>query len=1099
MAGKNRASQIARVGQADIGPDIRRRWRRGDLARLRQARGRLSAKSGHTLRYSTRSQELPTVKEPDLRREPWDARRMAELEVAVSEVIEGTGKRQKAEARYRIITELISDFAYVARLDPSGRFVIEWISKQASQIFNYPAEQIAANPDHWKSIIVPEDLPKAINIMTRSAQGESVADEIRFIRSDGTIMWLNISAQPIVEPVSGRVEKIFGAGVDITERKLAEEALSQSQARYHALFDESPVPLWEIDLSEIKTLLDKLFSEGVTDLKAYFAGHITEARAALERVKIIDANRTALQLFSQAFHFKLSDIVDDNIRNDANPILNGLAAVAEGRTYVKLEGIDLGAVTGARFTEVYLSVVHGYEHNFGRVIVSTLDLTGRYQAEQALRREARRLELVNAITSAALSQREYKSTLLALAEAMKSFSGADDCFITRWDNERKIPVMLAATGDVELRLQGQYIAPGEPNITRTVLETGHVLLAQPGDVNSLNQRVAPTFYNGAALAMPLQVANEKNGAAVLVYKRAPTISDEELDMWGKVAAQVSLVLSDLEHFERARRRAEELEKIERVSSELRQAQTFREILAITVHEMIQIVEADRGGVIIKRRGKWALEVEEPEIEKNRLVNYPLEETVVQSIMRSAEKFIYADPATGITIKNCPWQQNLDSVTAIPIKDARTTIALAVIGWCHPRTLDAVDRRLLTAVAEMAGNALQRASLVETLEKRVADRTRNLQILYDLSALSNRQQEFKKLTRSALKQLIRTLGGEAGVFCQLNPEEQCMEVVISMGLPAEIVAAIDHSSFDLERRQAVEPYRQPFLVTDIRSFSPKARVLAESGYGAAIMIPVREFGQVKGVICIAGSVDKLSLEEKLLASAVADLLATAVENAQLQKRSNDAAVMEERQRLARALHDSVTQSLYSLTLFTEAGREHYAAGNEERAIHYLERSSETARRALREMRMLLYELRPPELARLGLAEALRYRLEAVERRLGMEASLTVKHSLPLSAEVEDALFWIAQEALNNILRHASASKVSLVLDAQPHRIMLAIVDNGCGFVVEEVPVGGMGLVGMRERATNIGARLEVISSPGRGTRVDVKLRPGELGKWKMENE
>ncbi len=1096
MAGKSRASENVGMGRSSSGPAIRRRWRRTIVSRLGRIRGRFSPGLNRRFSYSDFPPFEYLIKGPNLAQSAWDVERNARLEAAVGDVSGKSEQLEQAEARYQIISELISDFAYVARVEPPGRFTIEWVSEQASRILGYPVDQIATS-EQWISIIHPEDRQVAINSLARSAQGESVADEIRYIRPDGSVLWLNISARPVINPVSGQVEKIFGAGLDITNRKLAEEALSQSQARYHTLFDESPVPLWEIDLSGVKALVDRLASDGATDVSAYFKSHLDRARDIVDLVKIIDVNRAAQKLYSENFRSELGDFIGAMIRDDAQLIVNGLTALAEGRSFIKLEGMDLGAARGARYTEMYLSVVHGYEHNYGRVIVSVLDLTGRYRAEQALRQEARRLELINTITSAALTQNDLKSTLEVLVSVMKNFSGADDCFITRWDDERLIPVMLAATGDVEQRLQGQFIAPGEPNITRAVLEAGHVLLAQPGDAASLNQRVAPAFHHAGALAMPLQVGGEKYGAAVLVYKDVPSFDDEELDLWEKVAAQVSLVIASLDHFERARRRAEELEKIEQVSSELRKAQAYTEILDITVREMVQMVGADRGAVIIKRRGKWALEIEKSRDDQPAFDAYPLDEAIALMILRRSQRLLYADPATGIIMENCPWLGRLDAVTVIPIKSAETTIGMAVIGWYQRRVLGPGDLQLLNAVAEMAGNALQRAIIVETLEQRVADRTRNLQILYDLSALSNRQQELRKLTRSALKQLIKVLGGEAGAFFQLSPDQQAMEMAFSFGLPAEVMAEGDHIAFTLERRQALEAHQQPFLVPEIRSLPLDTQGLVRRGYEAVILIPIREIGQLSGVMAIFGGAKKLSLEEKSLAAAVADLLATAAENAQLQKRSKDAAVIEERQRLARALHDSVTQSLYSLTLFTEAGREHTATGNQERALHFMERSSETAHRALREMRMLLYELRPPELARLGLVEALRYRLEAVERRLGMEASLSVKHILPIPTDVEDAMFWIAQEALNNALRHAGASKVSLTLDFQPQRILVAIVDNGCGFGVEDVPVGGMGLVGMRERARKIGARLDVVSSPGRGTRVEVKLRP--FDPWKRKND
>jgi signal transduction histidine kinase len=224
----------------------------------------------------------------------------------------------------------------------------------------------------------------------------------------------------------------------------------------------------------------------------------------------------------------------------------------------------------------------------------------------------------------------------------------------------------------------------------------------------------------------------------------------------------------------------------------------------------------------------------------------------------------------------------------------------------------------------------------------------------------------------------------------------------------------------------------------------------------------------------------------------------IENDMLQKRANQAAVMEERQRLARELHDSVSQSIYGLTLLAEASREYALEGNREPTLHYLERTSETAHQALREMRMLLYELRPPELEELGLEGALRYRLEAVERRVGLEASITARQTVPISGEHQEALFWIAQEALNNILKHANASRVSLNLRASARRVKMEIADNGQGFGPGGGG-GGMGLIGMRERAEKIGARLSVESAPGKGTRVSVELETAHAMKEKSEYE
>jgi PAS domain S-box-containing protein len=189
-----------------------------------------------------------------------------------------------------------------------------------------------------------------------------------------------------------------------------------------------------------------------------------------------------------------------------------------------------------------------------------------------------------------------------------------------------------------------------------------------------------------------------------------------------------------------------------------------------------------------------------------------------------------------------------------------------------------------------------------------------------------------------------------------------------------------------------------------------------------------------------------------------------ERKRLQQQLQDAAKAAERQRLARDLHDSATQSLYSATLLSEAGQELAAAGDLESAKHYLSRVSDVVYEALKEMRLLVFQLRPAVLDKEGLVVALQRRLDAVERQSGIEARL-ISDKLPvLPNYVEDGLYRIAQEALNNVLKHAEADAVTVTVRLDGRTLVLEVVDDGCGFHREAANGGGgMGLANMRERA------------------------------------
>ena len=209
---------------------------------------------------------------------------------------------------------------------------------------------------------------------------------------------------------------------------------------------------------------------------------------------------------------------------------------------------------------------------------------------------------------------------------------------------------------------------------------------------------------------------------------------------------------------------------------------------------------------------------------------------------------------------------------------------------------------------------------------------------------------------------------------------------------------------------------------------------------------------------------------------------------LRQHEREKAIIEERNRLARELHDSVTQSLYGVTLFADAAARHLETGQVPPAVDNLRKLRNTAQSALEEMRLLIFELRPPILEQKGLAAALEARLEAVEGRVGLKTQLRLEGECQLSPDIQEGLYRIALEALNNVLKHAQANCVSVSLILEPQLTVFTIVDDGVGFDLNVAQKsGGVGLQGMKERAEHIGGQLTVKSQPGMGTTVQVELK------------
>jgi signal transduction histidine kinase len=258
--------------------------------------------------------------------------------------------------------------------------------------------------------------------------------------------------------------------------------------------------------------------------------------------------------------------------------------------------------------------------------------------------------------------------------------------------------------------------------------------------------------------------------------------------------------------------------------------------------------------------------------------------------------------------------------------------------------------------------------------------------------------------------------------------------------------------------------------------------------ALALIPLLARGRRIGLVILSyGRPHDWPPDELRLYQTTAAQLASAVDSrlqhALLAERSRELAVFEERRRLARELHDSVTQSLFSMSLLAQVVPELWRIDRPE-AERSLEQVRDLTRGALAEMRELLFELRPGDMGDHDLARALQARAGAFERRSGVPVTVEGPASLHLPAEPAWALVRIAQEALTNVDHHARATAVRVELRPGPP-LTLRVSDDGRGFDPAAIPDGHLGVLSMRERARAIGAELHIRSAPGQGTELLVE--------------
>ncbi|MCH7809126.1 MAG: GAF domain-containing sensor histidine kinase [Chloroflexi bacterium] len=357
----------------------------------------------------------------------------------------------------------------------------------------------------------------------------------------------------------------------------------------------------------------------------------------------------------------------------------------------------------------------------------------------------------------------------------------------------------------------------------------------------------------------------------------------------------------------------------------------------------------------------------------------------------------------------------------------------------------------------------------------------------LAILAERRPErsLRKLIESACS-LVGAKYGALGI-----PDESGEEFrqFIFTGMDDELVARIG----PLPRRHGLlaamlretGAYRSTDVTKDPRfEWWPDAHPRMRSFLG----VPIVSGGSVIAAIYLTDKVDapEFSDEDQEAIEMLAAHAAVAIENARLHERSRELSAVEERNRLARDLHDSVKQTLFSISLTAEATAQLIEAEPAE-AKAQAETLRDLARQAVEEMRSLIFELRPAELESEGLLETLRKHVDVVRRVSRLDVQLRGDTYETLPVDIERQLLRIAQEALSNAVKHAQATSVKLDLGVTDGRVRLSVRDDGRGFDPDEPGIRSkrLGITSMEERAGELGGELSIESTPGQGTIVVVE--------------
>jgi signal transduction histidine kinase len=372
------------------------------------------------------------------------------------------------------------------------------------------------------------------------------------------------------------------------------------------------------------------------------------------------------------------------------------------------------------------------------------------------------------------------------------------------------------------------------------------------------------------------------------------------------------------------------------------------------------------------------------------------------------------------------------------------------------------------------------------------RNQELETLYAADQELYRYLELDQVLQALVDKAVDILEADKGSLMVWDQAHEKLVIRATRGFHPETVARVA-----IARGQGVAGMvaqsGEPAIV-EYAKIDPRVthEITDVEGIQAFMQVPIKIGGEVFGVF----SADYLRPrgfkdEELRLLVALAQRAAMAIENAQHYAQAQELAALEERQRLARDLHDAVSQTLFSASLIAEALPEVWER-DAQAGSQLLDKLRQLSRGALAEMRALLMELRPAALAEASMRDLLRQLGQAVSGREGIPVQVEVDEVCEPPGTVRLALYRIAQEALNNVVKHAGASRVEIRLwcpqagekAGDGETVELYIQDDGCGFDASAVSQERFGLGIMHERAASVGARLQIESQAGAGTRVSV---------------
>jgi PAS domain S-box-containing protein len=897
--------------------------------------------------------------------------------------------------------------------------------------------------------------------------------ETGVVKEDGNVIWVSVSAVPVAFPDW----KVVVVTTDLTERLRAEESLRASEARYHSLFEDSPIALFEQDFFAVKHRLEALHNQGVTDFWAFFEEHPEVVTECLALIKVKDMNKAALKLYGASSKAELQAGLNRLVPADAYSFQEELVWIAEGRAEYEWEGVNQ-TLAGERIDiHMHLSAVPGHEDTMAKVLVSIDNITGRKRAEKALKMQAQVLDSM--VEGVSISERNG---------ILINFNPAFEIMFGYTHDEllgKHMSVLFGYAPEENLRRFSEII---------------------------VQLRTRGTWFGEIS-------SRKKDGTPFTTYARFNTLETLGEKYWISVQEDIT-----------ERKRVEEAEREQRALAEalcdtaaalgstLHLDEVLDRILANVSHvvpyDSVSVMLVESGVASIARHQGYPERLHE---EFARSLRFTLDDTAtLHHMVETGMPLIIPDTQTYPQWVDIPETRWIRSYAGVPIRVKGETVGFLNLNSVTPGFYTPAYAEGLQAFASQVAVAIENARMYEEIKTR----RRYLETLLQVNATLRSTLPLNEVLSTITRGTGETLGYVGSLI--LLPDAMGDRLIVGAAWGGRFLETAvrftkkEIKFFNLPLTARENPIARAYLSGEIQSWSkaperivvgiepainPKLASLIEKAMAAklAACVPLLVEEKKVGVLVVFSPREQLQDEERAMLLGLANQAGLAIASAQLFEevragrerlhtlsRQLVEAQEVERRHIARELHDEIGQDLTGLKLALEIS----ALSPAETVKARLDEAKTLIGELVARVRELSLDLRPGMLDDLGLLPALLWHFEryTAQTKIQVNFKCTGLEGQRFPPEVETAAYRIVQEALTNVARHAGVGLAAVRLRASQDTLSVQIKDQGIGFNSEAALASGdsSGLAGMCERAALCGGQLTVESTPGVGTRVVVKL-------------